>query len=233
MHPQKEAICVIPARGGSKRIVGKNIRPIGGIPMIGHAIRTAVSSGCFKRIIVSTDDEEIASISREYGAETPFVRDAELSNDHAGTAPVVVDAINKTNSYNVDFTCCIYPTTPLLRSSDVSDAMEKLVSSEANALLSVTDFDYPPMRALKTEADGTVAFNWPKNEMTRSQDLPELLHDAGQFYWMRTQAFLLNPRLVPEGTIGFRLERLRCADIDTEEDLAFAEALYAYVQQNN
>ena len=233
MQPQDKAICVIPARGGSKRIPGKNIRLIGGIPMIGHAIRTAIASDCFKRIIVSTDNEDIATISREYGAETPFVRDPVLSDDHAGTAPVIADAIIKTSSQDIEFICCIYPTTPLLRGTDISDALKQLASSEANALLSVTDFDYPPLRALKSEAGGTVTFNWPQYETTRSQDLPDLLHDAGQFYWMRTKPFLKNTKLVPEGTLAFRMERLRCADIDTEEDLAFAEALYAYHRQND
>lgn len=196
--------------------------------MIAHAIRTAILTDCFSRIIVSTDDTEIAEIAREHGAETPFIRDATLANDLAGTAEVVADAIVRTGSQDVEFTCCIYPATPLLRPSDISAAFEKLLSTDAPALLSVTEFDYPPLRALATGNGHTLSFNWPEHERTRSQDLPELVHDAGQFYWMRTARFLENPRLVPAGTIGYAIERIRCVDIDTEADLEFAEALFAF-----
>ncbi len=233
MQPQKEAICIIPARGGSKRIKGKNIRLFGGIPMIAHAVNTARDSKCFSRIIVSTDNEEIAAISRDYGAETPFVRDAQLADDHTPTAPVVADAIIRSGSQSIEYTCCIYPATPMLRPEDISAALELMHKAGANALLSVTEFDYPPLRALKPGPGDTVAFNWPEYETTRSQDLPELIHDAGQFYWMRTKPFLEDPRLVPKGTIAWHMDRLRCADIDTEEDLAFAEAVYRHNQQSN
>jgi N-acylneuraminate cytidylyltransferase len=196
--------------------------------MIAHAIRTAIATGCFARIVVSTDDTEIADIARQHAAETPFIRDAALADDLAGTAEVVADAIVRTGSQDVEFTCCIYPATPLLRPSDISGALEKLTSTDAPALLSVTEFDYPPLRALAIKHGQTLSFNWPEYERTRSQDLPELVHDAGQFYWMRTARFLENPRLVPAGTIGYAMDRIRCVDIDTEADLEFAEALFAY-----
>lgn len=223
-----EALCVIPARGGSKRIPRKNIRPLGGLPLIAHPIRAALASRCFARLVVSTDDEEIASIARQYGAKTPFMREPELANDTAGTAEVVLDAIRRLGAEETAFTCCLYPTAPLVTPFDLRESLAALEASDAPALLPVTHFDFHPLRALKRNKDGAVEFAWPEHALTRSQDLPELVHDAGAFYWLRTRDFLASGRIVAPAAIGWPMPRLRAVDIDTEEDFAFAELLFAH-----
>lgn len=222
-----EALCVIPARGGSKRVPRKNIRPIGGLPLIAHSIRAARNSGCFSRVVVSTDDEEIAGIARQHGAETPFVRGAELANDTAGTAEVVSDAIRRLGAQDVEFTCCLYPTAPLITGADLSASLAMLAASAAPGLLPVTEFDFHPLRALHLDAGGAVSFAHPQYELTRSQDLPLLLHDAGAFYWLRTRDFLSGGRIVGPGTLGWPIPRTRAIDIDTEEDFRLARILFA------
>lgn len=224
-------LCVIPARGGSKRIPRKNIRPFAGLPMIAHAISAAEDSGCFARIVVSTDDTEIAAVAREHGAETPFVRAPELSNDTAGTAEVVVDAIERLNASEFEFTCCLYPTAAMADPADLRNAREMLAASEADSLLPVVEFDYPPARALRLEGNGRIAFQWPEYALARSQDVPHLVHDAGAFYWMRTAALVASRRIVGENCLAFPVDRTRYVDIDTEDDFALAEALAAMIMK--
>ena len=226
------AICIIPARGGSKRIPRKNIRPIGGLPLIAHSIRNALKSECFDKVVVSTDDAEIAEIAREHGAEIPFVRNDELANDHATTAAVILDAIERTGRTQYEFTCCLYPTAPLLNSKVLRDSFKRFRQSDADSMLAITEFDYPPLRALKKQNGDKVAFNWPEFALTRSQDLPELMHDAGLFYWMRTKAFLAANQILTANTIGYEVERLRAIDIDTEQDFAIAEQIYRYLNSS-
>lgn len=226
------AICIIPARGGSKRVPRKNIRLLGGLPLIAHSIRNALDSNCFDRIVVSTDDQDIAGIAREHGAEIPFLRGEKLSDDHATTAEVILDAVERTGSTEHEFTCCLYPTAPLLHPNDLKESFAKLRQSDADSMLAVTDFDYPPLRALKRNANGTVSFNWPQHALTRSQDLPELIHDAGLFYWVRTAVFLKTQEILTPNTICHEMERLRAVDIDTEQDFAIAEQIYAFLQKS-
>ena len=229
MAPQKQdAICVIPARGGSKRVPGKNIRPLAGLPLIAHPVRAALASGCFARVVVSTDDEKIATIAREHGAETPFLRGAELANDFAGTAEVIVDAILRLGAHDCPFVCCLYPTAPFVRPVDLRDSLTRFRSSGACSMISTTDFDFPPLRGFRLFDGDRIAFNWPQYELTRSQDLPAMVHDAGAFYWLETRRFLERQRLVGEDSIGWPMERLRAVDIDTEEDFRFAEFLMRY-----
>jgi N-acylneuraminate cytidylyltransferase len=218
-------LCIIPARGGSKRIPRKNIRPFAGLPMIAHVIRAAKASGCFARTVVSTDDAEIAAIAREHGAETPFVRSPELAGDITGTAEVILDAIERLGARDIEFTCCLYPTAVMTDPADLRNARKKLAASAADSLLPVVEFDYPPARALHLKKDGQVAFQWPEFALARSQDVPHLVHDAGAFYWLRTKAFLASRRIVGDRCIAFPVDRLRYVDIDTEEDLRLAEAL--------
>ncbi|MFZ1813843.1 MAG: pseudaminic acid cytidylyltransferase [Rhizobiaceae bacterium] len=234
MKDQASAICIIPARGGSKRIPRKNIRPLGGLPLIAHPIRAALQCGLFARVIVTTDDEEIAAISREHGAEVPFMRDAALADDFTGTADVIVDAIERAGTRAHEYTCCLYPTAPLISSQDLVSALDNLRQSGADSLVSTTHFDFPPLRAFSVSPDGgpggepggRIAFNWPEFAMTRSQDLPELVHDAGAFYWMKTATFMHSRAIVTADTIGYRLDRLKAIDIDTEEDFRIAEVLF-------
>ena len=222
-----DSLCVIPARGGSKRIPKKNIRLFAGKPLIARAIATALESGCFARVVVSTDDEQIAETAREHGAETPFLRNAELADDHTTTASVIEDAIRRTG-YSGEFACCLYPTAPLLRPADLADSLRALQESTASSLLAVTEYDFPPLRALVLANDGTVEFRFPDYALTRHQDLPRLVHDAGSFYWFRTSAFLQSGKLVSADTLAYEMDRLRCVDIDTEEDWRLAEQLFAF-----
>lgn len=221
-------ICVIPARGGSKRIPGKNIRSLAGLPLIAHPIRAALESGCFSRVVVSTDDENIAAIAREHGAETPFMRSAELANDFAGTAEVIVDAIVRLGAEDSPCVCCLYPTAPLVRPSDLQRSLERFRASGAYSMNSTTDFDFPPLRGFALTGEDRIEFMWPEYELTRSQDLPRMVHDAGAFYWLDTARFLKRQRLVGEDSICWQLERLRAADIDTEEDFHVVEFLMHY-----
>jgi N-acylneuraminate cytidylyltransferase len=223
----REALCIIPARGGSKRVPGKNIRLIGGLPMIAHPIGAALASGLFSRIVVSTDDAEIAGIARKHGAETPFVRDAALANDTAGTAEVVLDAIGRLGAQSIPFVCCLYPTAPLILPEDLQRSFDLLAKSGADGVVPVVAFDFPPQRAFRFAEGDRIAFASPQHALTRSQDLAELVHDAGAFYWLRTKAFLASRRIVSENTVGFRLPRHRAIDIDTEEDFRLADAMFA------
>jgi pseudaminic acid cytidylyltransferase len=222
-------VAVIPARGGSKRIPHKNIKHFCGKPIIAYSIEAAQKSKVIDQVIVSTDDDEIADVVRKYGAEVPFRRPAMLSNDHAGTTPVVAHAIRwfQENRGPIDFVCCIYATAPSLQPRYLREGLDLLQSDpHADFALSITSYAFPILRSLKRNSDGTIAMNWPEYELTRSQDLPEAWHDAGQFYWGRPQSFL-NGR----GTFSARshpvvLPRYLVQDIDTAEDWEMAERIY-------
>jgi pseudaminic acid cytidylyltransferase len=217
-------ICIIPARGGSKRIPRKNILSFNGKPLIAWSIETAIKSQIFSKVVVSTDDKEIAEISKNHGAEVPFVRNAKLADDFATTAEVLLDALTKTEP--TQYTCCLYPTAPLLTVEDFQTAFKRLKHEDADSIISITEFDFHPLRAFEVQKDNRLDFKWPENALTRSQDLPTLLHDAGAFYFIKTAAFIEQKKLVMENTIGHRIERRRAIDIDTPEDFDFAELLH-------
>ncbi|WP_337182240.1 pseudaminic acid cytidylyltransferase [Shinella sp.] len=222
-------IAIIPARGGSKRIPRKNIKPFAGIPMIARSIRTAQESGCFDRIIVSTDDEEIAGVARAEGAEVPFLRPAELSNDHAGTTPVIAHALTflLEQGDDIDLACCIYATAPFMQAGDLQAAGNLMKATGADYVFSATDFPFPIQRAIRVGPQGEVGMFHPEHMTTRSQDLEPAYHDAGQFYWGRTQAWLSGaPIFGPRSRIHL-MPRVRVQDIDTPEDWRQAEAMYA------
>lgn len=220
-------VAVITARGGSKRIPLKNIREFAGKPMLAWSIVAAKNSGLFDRIVVSTDSEEIADIARKWGAETPFMRPANLADDLTPTAPVLLHALEELEAAGdkIDFACCIYPTAPFLHPDDLRKGLKEVREGGALGALSVTTFDFPILRAFKMENDGSLAFNWPEHEMTRSQDLPEFYHDAGQFYWVNVAAFHAEPRIVMPGARPVILPRSRVQDIDTHEDWEAAELM--------
>lgn len=225
----KGAVAIIPARGGSKRIPGKNIRIFAGKPMVAWPIAAAMDSGCFDRIVVSTDNPEIARVAREYGAEVPFMRPAELSDDLTSTAPVAAHALRwlMDNGSSFVHACCIYPTAPLIRAADLTAAHALLADSDADYVFSATRFQFPVQRALKLDAHGGVEPMFPESIDARSQDLAEAWHDAGQFYWGKTDAFLaMRPDFSPASRI-FPLPHWRVQDIDTEEDWRRAELLFA------
>ena len=219
-------ICIIPARGGSKRIPRKNILSFNGKPLIAWSIETAVKSQVFSKVLVSTDDTEIAEISQDYGAETPFVREAKLSDDFATTAQVLLDALTKIE--RTQYSCCLYPTAPMITTEDFQTAFERLKQEGADSIISTTEFDFHPLRAFEVHEGKRLVFKYPENALTRSQDLPELLHDAGAFYFFKTAAFIEQKKLVMNNTIGHKIERHRAVDIDTPEDFEFAKLLHQH-----
>ena len=220
-------VAVIPARGGSKRIPRKNIKEFCGKPMIAYAIEAAQKSGLFEQIIVSTDDEEIASIARMHGAEVPFLRPASLSDDYTGTTAVVAHALQILAQANIhpEFTCCIYATVPFLSSESLNHGYNTLHHGEAEFAFSVTTFPYPIFRALKSSERG-VEMVWPEFASTRSQDLIETYHDAGQFYWGKTESWLEQKMIFAPYSTPILLPRHLVQDIDTLEDWIRAEFMY-------
>ncbi|HWP94751.1 MAG TPA: pseudaminic acid cytidylyltransferase [Gammaproteobacteria bacterium] len=221
-------VAIIPARGGSKRIPRKNIRPFLGRPILGYSIETARATGLFDRIIVSTDDEEVARVARAEGAETPFLRPGELADDHTGTLPVIAHALRwlAERGCAVEYACCIYATAPLLRADDLRAAYERLITSDAQYVFSATSFPFPIQRAIRLDERNRVTPFFPEAIGLRSQDLEPAFHDAGQFYWGRSTAFLAALPVFAAHSEAFLLPRHRVQDIDTPEDWERAEYLY-------
>ena len=220
-------LAVIPARGGSKRIPRKNIKLFCGKPMIVWSIEAAKESGLFERIVVSTDDAEIAAIAMEWGAEVPFLRPEELSNDHVGTAPVVAHALQWVldQKLTVSATCCIYATAPFVKTEDLKRGLQALDSGDWDYAFSVTDFAAPIFRSFNLTSEGGIEMFFPQYFETRSQDLPVALHDAGQFYWGRPEAWLAGKRLFDRCSRPIPIPRWRVQDIDTWEDWERAETM--------
>lgn len=220
-------IAVIPARGGSKRIPRKNIKDFCGKPMIAHAISAAKQSGLFEHVIVSTDDEEIARIACEWGAETPFKRPAELADDHTPTVPVVAHAITACQAlgWEINYACCIYPGVPFIQIDDLKRALELLQTSQAAYSFPITEFPSAIQRALRRLPNGQIQPLYPENELTRTQDLEPAFHDAGQFYWGKPEAWLTNNKIHRSG-VGLPIPNWRVVDIDTPDDWERAEILY-------
>ncbi len=221
-------LAVIPARGGSKRIPRKNIKPFCGKPMIAWSIDAAVASNCFDRIIVSTDDPEIADVAKKCGAEVPFMRPQLLADDHAGTIPVIKHAIDQVSmtGESPDFVCCLYATAPFVRAEDLRLGLEKLQNADADYAFSVTSYAFPVQRAIRLTSEGRIAMLNPEHFNTRSQDLEEAFHDAGQFYWGKADAWLAEKVLFDSGSVPVVLPRHRVQDIDVEEDWLRAEWLF-------
>lgn len=225
-------LAVIPARGGSKRIPRKNIKPFCGKPMIAWSIEAALASGCFDAVTVSTDDAEIAEVARHYGADVPFMRPAELSDDYAGTVPVLRHATEWfiANGQAPEQVCCIYATAPFVTGEDIRRGLDALSNNDCDYAFSVTSYAFPIQRAIRiTPADRVEMFN-PEHFNTRSQDLEEAYHDAGQFYWGRVSAWLEGKILFGTYAVPVKLPRHRVQDIDTPEDWERAEWLFKAMQ---
>jgi pseudaminic acid cytidylyltransferase len=220
-------IAIIPARGGSKRIPRKNIKDFCGKPMIAWSIAAAKTSGVFDRIIVSTDDAEIAEVARQWGAEVPFMRPEELSHDHAGTTPVIAHATQwaLVQGFDVAAVCCIYATAPFVQTDDLKRGWEALNSGDWDYAFTVTDFAAPIFRSFKQTTEGGIEMFFPEHFSTRSQDLPTALHDAGQFYWGRPAAWLEGKRIFDRYSKPVVIPRWRVQDIDTPDDWERAEIL--------
>jgi len=220
------SVAIIPARGGSKRIPRKNLKPFDGVPMIVRSIRTALESQLFDQVVVSTDDEEIAEVARAHGAQVPYLRPASLADDFTGTAAVIVHALYQLPAF--DYTCCIYATAPLLQVRFLRQGLELLEQHpEKSFAFSVTDFGFPVQRALTLDEQGALTSLYPEFRNTRSQDLPAAFQDAGQFYWGRSEAWLRGDVLFSPVSLPVILPRHLVQDIDTLEDWTRAEYLYA------
>jgi len=221
-------LCVIPARGGSKRIPRKNIKLFHGKPIIAYSIEAALKSNCFDKVIVSTDDNEIAEIAQQYGAEIPFMRPKELADDYAGTIPVINHAINWFIEQNETpkYVCCIYATAPLIQVDSIQKSYDLMQQEQAEYCFTATSFPFPIQRAIKIQANKRLAMFYPEYFNTRSQDLEEAYHDAGQFYWGKSEAFLQEKPLFSEVAVPYLLPRNLVQDVDTFEDWEQAEALF-------
>lgn len=220
-------IAIIPARGGSKRIPRKNIMHFNGKPMIAWSIEAAKSSRLFERIIVSTDDPEIAQVSKQFGAEVPFIRPAELSNDFASTTEVVAHATRWALNHGLDVksVCCIYATAPFIREEDLKQGCEVLESGEWDYAFTATNFAAPIFRSFKETSQGGLEMFFPEHFLTRSQDLPLALHDAGQFYWGYPESWTQGKRIFGDRSKAIIIPRWRVQDIDTLEDWKRAEII--------
>jgi pseudaminic acid cytidylyltransferase len=216
-------ICLIPARGGSKRIPRKNIKLFCGRPMIEWSIAAARNSGCFDRIIVSTDDLEIAQIASGAGAEVPFMRPDHLSDDHSTTVDVVVHALNEIS--NVDNLCCLYATAPFVMASDIADGAS-LMQHGCDYVIPITTYAYPIERSLRIDQNSQLQMNDPELYRTRTQDLEEAWHDAGMFYWGSAQQWITGKNPYEAKVTPLVIPRKRVQDIDTLEDWERAELMF-------
>jgi N-acylneuraminate cytidylyltransferase len=221
-------IAVIPARGGSKRIPRKNIKEFCGKPMIAWSIQAAQACKLFTHTIVSTDDAEISGVASEWGAEVPFVRPPELSDDHTGTTDVVAHATRwaLSQGWTISSVCCLYATAPFVDAGDLTRGLGALESGDWRYAFAATEFSAPIFRAFRQVPSGGVQMFFPEHFLTRSQDLPVALHDAGQFYWGTTEAWLEKAQIFAQSSIPIMMPRARSQDIDTPEDWVFAESLF-------
>ena len=225
------SICVIPARGGSKRIPRKNIKHFRNKPLISWTIDTAIKSNCFDKIIVSTDDNEIADLSISYGAHIPFLRPSYLSDDFSTTMDVMhfmVEYIYK-NMPEINFVCCIYATAPLLITKDIKESYEMVKNNKKEQIVfGATTYDYPIQRALILDSENNSSMLDKKYLFSRSQDLEETFHDAGQFYWGSIDAWMKTKSILQEGK-AYIIPRWRVQDIDYEEDWERAETIHKLI----
>jgi len=229
---KRNALAVITARGGSKRIPRKNIRSFLGRPILAYSIEAARTSGLFDEVMVSSDDEEILELARTLGAATPFKRSAGTSNDTATTADVLLEVLSEYRQRGDEFEslCCIYPTAPFVSAAKLRQADALLRDSGADAVVPVVAFSFPIWRSFKIE-EGRLAFNWPENALRRSQDLPKAFHDCGQFYFVRTEPFLAQRRVIMDNTVPLVVPEEEAQDIDTEDDWKIAEIKYSFLLQ--
>ena len=228
-----KCVAIIPARGGSKRIPRKNIKNFHGKPLIAYSIEVALKSKLFDKVIVSTDDEEIAEIAKEFGAEVPFLRPKELSDDFTGTGAVINHAINflKEQGENIDFVCTIYATAPLLQEKYLIKAYERLKDSNAKNAFSCTSMPFPIQRTFKITSNERCEMFWPENFSKRSQDLEEAFQDAGQFYWTNLNV-KSDDIIFGKDSIPIILPRYLVQDIDTQEDWTRAEFMYESIKKD-
>lgn len=220
-------LAIIPARGGSKRIPRKNIKMFLGRPIIAYSIEAALKSGLFDKVVVSTDDEEIAKIATQFGAAVPTLRSAKNSDDHATVIDVMIEVVEyyKSLSINFDEIACLFATAPFVHPHLIKNVHD-LLDAETDSAFTIQNFGFPIFRALKKDEKGNVSMFWPEHLNTRSQDLPSAYHDAGQLYWIKTKVLLDEKKMYTTKSKGFEIDRLNAIDIDTEDDWKIAESLY-------
>ena len=225
-------IAVIPARGGSKRIPKKNIRNFAGSPIISYSINAAKESGIFEKIIVSTDDLDIASVAEKYGAEVPFIRPSEISDDFTGTHQVVSHAIKELTKQGLhyDYACCIYATAPFIRPDEILKGFQIIQKSDYHAVLAATQYSYPVYRSFTHGDKKGLKMLFPEHYHSRSQDLEEVMHDAGQFYWADIETWLSEPKGFGKNTEVVLLPAWRVQDIDTLDDWKRAEQIASLIE---
>ena len=228
-------IAIIPARGGSKRIPKKNIKDFLGKPIIAYSIQLAVSSKLFDKVIVSTDDEEIKDVAIKYGADVPFIRPKEIADDFTGTHEVVGHAVKwlEDNYKKIDYVCCIYPTAPLIQKDDLIKGYKIIKTGKWNSVMAATNFSYPIFRSFENLPNGGLKMFFPEHYSSRSQDLPEAYHDAGQFYWAKPEIWKEKPKGYDDKTSLIKIPNFRVKDLDTFDDWDSLEIIYKLLDKKN
>jgi pseudaminic acid cytidylyltransferase len=226
-------LAIIPARGGSKRIPRKNIRPFLGIPIIAYSIRAALQSGLFTEVMVSTDDKEIAGIAQEYGASIPFLRSGKNADDHATTIDVIAEVIETYKKKGLEFeeAACIYPSAPFVSSERLINFQEERAKKDLDCVFPVLKYSYPIQRALELDDFGRMKMVNPEHLITRSQDLENRYHDAGQFYFFKVSALISEHKLWTKNTGAIVIPEIFAQDIDHEEDWELAEFKYSFLKK--
>ena len=227
-------VAIITARGGSKRIPRKNVKEFLGKPILLYSIEAALKSGMFDEVMVSTEDAEIAQLAEKAGAKVPFFRSENTAGDYATTTDVIEEvlAAYKERGMEFEYACCIYPTAPFVTADCLREAMTTLESSDADSLIPVVRFSFPPQRAVIIN-DGKMQFKWPENMFARSQDLEPFYHDCGQFYCIKTESFLREKKLFMSDTLAYERPESEVQDIDTMEDWKLAELKYRMLMQKD
>lgn len=228
---EKRKIAIITARGGSKRIPKKNIKEFCGLPIIAYSIRTALGSGLFDEVMVSTDSEEIAETAKKFGADVPFMRSADNSDDYATTEDVILEVLQRYRELGTeyDYVCCIYPTAPFVTEAALAEAMAKMEKYEPSVVIPLVQFSYPPQRCFVVDDRGYARFKYPQYVRTRSQDLEKQYHDAGQFYIYNSDRLIATNGIIEDDFMPIIMPELLVQDIDTEDDWKIAEMKYKII----
>ncbi|MCI6020250.1 MAG: pseudaminic acid cytidylyltransferase [Clostridia bacterium] len=228
---EKRKIAIITARGGSKRIPKKNIKEFCGLPIIAYSIRTALGSGLFDEVMVSTDSEEIAETAKKFGANVPFMRSADNSDDYATTEDVILEVLQRYRELGTeyDYVCCIYPTAPFVTEAALAEAMAKMEKYEPSVVIPLVQFSYPPQRCFVVDDRGYARFKYPQYVRTRSQDLEKQYHDAGQFYIYNSDRLIAANGIIEDDFMPIIMPELLVQDIDTEDDWKIAEMKYKII----
>lgn len=228
---EKRKIAIITARGGSKRIPKKNIKEFCGLPIIAYSIRTALGSGLFDEVMVSTDSDEIAETAKRFGANVPFMRSADNSDDYATTEDVILEVLQRYRELGTeyDYVCCIYPTAPFVTEAALAEAMAKMEKYEPSVVIPLVQFSYPPQRCFVVDDRGYARFKYPQYVRTRSQDLEKQYHDAGQFYIYNSDRLIAANGIIEDDFMPIIMPELLVQDIDTEDDWKIAEMKYKII----